>query len=118
MNARLAKIQAWPELANHANWFVAKLARLCSVSERSLRRHIQENWRQAPKSWLAGQRQKQAVELLRDGSSVKETAMRLGCKNPETFSREFKKRCGKCPFEMAQAAAARPIPCDKCPKKL
>lgn len=102
MNTRLSKIQDWTELATQANWSVAKLARLCGMSERSLRRYVQKNWRQAPKLWLARQRQKQAVELLRDGSSVKETATQLGYKNPETFSCEFKKLCGKCPFEMAK----------------
>jgi transcriptional regulator GlxA family with amidase domain len=118
MNARLANIQEWAELARQARWSVVKLAELCGVSERTLRRYFQENRRQGPKAWLAAQRHMQAIELLRDGSSVKETALEVGYQNPETFSREFKKHWGQCPFEMAHKSTASPVFGDKCPEKL
>ena len=101
MNTKLNHIQDWPELARQANWSVSKLAALCEVSERTLRRYCQRNMNHSPKTWLAEQRQKQAIELLRDGSSVKETSAQLGYRHAETFSRGFKKQCGKCPFEIA-----------------
>jgi AraC-like DNA-binding protein len=101
MNTKLSHIQNWPELARQAKWSVSKLAAHCGVSKRTLRRYFLKTMCQNPKAWLAGQRQKQAIELLRDGSSVKETSSQLGYQNPETFSREFKKLCGKCPYEMA-----------------
>jgi AraC-like DNA-binding protein len=50
-----------------------------------------------PKAWFAEQRQHRAVELLRDGSSVKETATSLGYKQASTFSREFMKHSGRYP---------------------
>jgi AraC-like DNA-binding protein len=43
-----------------------------------------------------------AVELLRDGSSVKETAAILGYEHATHFSREFKKRWGHSPSAEAK----------------
>ena len=117
MNTKLSHIQNCPELARQVNWSVSKLAAHCGVSKRTLRRYFLKTMCQNPKAWLAGQRQKQAIELLRDGSSVKETSSQLGYQNPETFSREFKKRCGKCPFEMALISLP-PISKGKWPIKL
>jgi AraC-like DNA-binding protein len=51
----------------------------------------------SPRVWLFEQRQRQALELLRDGSSVKETAIILGYKSPTHFSRDFKKHFGYSP---------------------
>jgi AraC-like DNA-binding protein len=102
MNTKLNHIQNWEELIQEAKWQVSTLAKLCGVSERTLRRYIQDNWQQQPKAWMTIQRQKQAIKLLMNGSSVKETAESLGYQNPETFSREFKKHNYKCPIEVAQ----------------
>lgn len=101
--SRLGQIRNWPELAPQANWSVTTLAKHCGISARTLRRYFQKHLGISPKAWLAGQRQKLAKELLRSGSLVKETALQLGYQHPETFSREFKKLCGKCPFEIAQS---------------
>jgi AraC-like DNA-binding protein len=109
MNYKLNNEQDWRELARQANWSVSKLAACCGVSERTLRRYFLETLGHAPKAWLSAQRQKQAVELLRDGTSVKETAAQLGYQHTGTFSREFKKQCGRCPFEMALTTPATPV---------
>jgi AraC-like DNA-binding protein len=50
-----------------------------------------------PGSWLAEQRQHRAIELLRDGSSIKETAVCLGYKQQTNFTRKFKEFWGACP---------------------
>ena len=106
MITKLNYIQDWTGLARRANWSVAGLAGLCGVSERTVRRYIRKNMRQAPKTWLAGQRLKEAKELLCDGSSVKEVASLLGYAYPSTFAREFKKQTGRCPSSVAKRRVA------------
>lgn len=100
MNTRLNHIQNWPEMAQQANWSVTKLAGLCSVSVRTMEKYFLKTIGKTPKIYLNDQRQKQAVNLLRDGNSVKGTASRLGYQHAHHFSREFKKQWGCCPTEV------------------
>ena len=104
MNTKLNYNQDWLLLARQANWSVTKLAKLNRVTERTLRRYFLKNMSVTPKSWLTEQRMKQAIELLRNGSSVKETALQLGFQHSNTLSREFKKICGECPTKMSDKA--------------
>jgi len=97
MNSQLHHIRNWPELAGRAEWSAALLAKECKVSARTLERYFHENTGVCPHVWLFERRQRQALELLRDGSSVKETAIILGYKNPTHFSRDFKKHFGHSP---------------------
>lgn len=97
MHTRLNHIQNWPELAREAKWSVSALARLCGVSVRTLHRHFLKHMGKNTKTWLAEQRQRHALELLRDGSSVKETASCLGYKQPTNFTRKYKVHWGICP---------------------
>jgi AraC-like DNA-binding protein len=97
MNTRLHYIQNWPELAREVNWSAAALAKKCGVSVRMLERYFLKEMGKNPKAWLAEQRQHQAVKLLRDGSSVKETAAYLGYTQANNFSREFKKYWAQSP---------------------
>lgn len=46
---------------------------------------------------MEDQRQRQAIELLRSGASVKETAAQLGYRQAHNFSQVFKERWGHCP---------------------
>ena len=94
MNYKLNSEQDWQELARQANWRVTRLSKLCNISTRTLEMYFHKHFSIAPKIWLAKQRQQQAVELLRDGSTVKETAAQLGFKHPQHLSREFKKHSG------------------------
>lgn len=97
MNTRLNYVHNWLELAQEANWSAAGLAKMCDVSVRTLERYFLKNMSQTPKAWLAEQRQHRAVELLRKGSSVKETAASLGYKQATNFTRKFKNHWGSCP---------------------
>ena len=100
-NSSLNQIQNWPELARQANWSATALAKLCGVSANTLRRHfLKEMWK-TPGTWLAEQRQHQAIELLRDGSSIKETACCLGYKQQTNFTRKFKDFWGICPSQQS-----------------
>jgi AraC-like DNA-binding protein len=64
---------------------------------RTLERHFLQELGKTPKSWLSEQRQHQALGLLRNGSSVKETAAILGFKHATHFSRDFKMCWGHVP---------------------
>ena len=110
MNPRLNQIQNWPELARQAKWSVTELARLCGVSIRTLERHFQETYQQTPEHWLAEQCWRQALELLREGVSVKSAASELGWRQASTFSREFKKRFGQSPVDIAKQPIVKPLP--------
>jgi transcriptional regulator GlxA family with amidase domain len=101
MSKRLNPEQDWLPLAQQANWSVSKLAKLASVSTRTLERHFIKTLGKTPKAWLAEQRQKQALELLADGTSVKAVASQLGYQHASTFTREFKKLSGHCPNTLA-----------------
>ena len=109
MNARLAKIQDWTKLARQANWSVSKMAEHCGISENTLRRYFRQQFGQTPNQWITDQRFKRAVELIKDGSSIKETASLLGFQHAQTFSREFKKFWGQCPTQCLTTRAAGPV---------
>ena len=97
MNTKLNQIQDWPQKANQAGWSVKKMADLCGVSMRSLERHFVRNMGLKPKEWMTQCRHRRAVELLKDSSSIKETAAELGYKHSTHLARNFKKHWGCCP---------------------
>lgn len=100
-NPRLHHIQNWPQLAHGASYSVSALAKSCNVSVRTLERFFLPAFGDTPRCWLNGLRMQRAVELLRDGSNVNETADGLGYHDRSHFSREFKKYCGVAPKKYA-----------------
>jgi transcriptional regulator GlxA family with amidase domain len=94
---RINGVQNWLELARAAKWSAATLAKHCGVSVRTLERHFLKEMGRHPKAWLAEQRQLRAFELLRDGSSIKETAALLAYKHSTHLSRDYKEYWGCCP---------------------
>jgi AraC-like DNA-binding protein len=60
------------------------------------------------RTWLDEQRQRNAHELICDGSSVKETAECLGYKSPSNFTRHFKHLTGICPSQQLPTIANIP----------
>lgn len=103
MNNRLEFIQNWDELAEKARWSVARLAKLCGVSMRTLERYFAKNGGERPKTSLNERRQRRAIDLLRTGYSVKETGEHLGYAEASTFSREFTKFWGFSPTQVKRA---------------
>jgi len=96
-SSRLKHIKNWSERARQANWSVSALAKISGVSTNTLRLHFHQQMGQSTKAWLNEQRQHQAIELLRDGCSIKETASCLGYKQQTNFTRKFKEFWGECP---------------------
>ena len=96
-NSALRRIQNWPERAHEAGYAVKALAGNCGVSVRALEMFFSSAKREPPRRWLKRLRMERAIELLRDGSNVNQTADCLGYQDRSHFSRAFKKHCGLAP---------------------
>ena len=98
-------------LAAEAKYSIKALAENCGVSVRVLERFPLLAFSDSPRGWLKRLRMQRAMELLRDGSNVKETAASLGYEDPSHFSSQFKECFGFAPKEYPNPAAqtaARP----------
>jgi AraC-like DNA-binding protein len=102
MNSRLNSIKDWHELAQSSGYCVQTLAKRCRVSVRQLERFFRLKFGQSPCAWLRALRVRQAMELLRDDSVIKETAAMLGYKTTSHFSRDFKRQFGMTPSHYAE----------------
>jgi AraC-like DNA-binding protein len=89
MNARLKQIQNWRELAEQAEWSAALLAKKCGVSLRTLERHFLEKFGKCPRCWIGEMQQQRALEHLRSGFNVNETANKVGYGHTSSFCRKF-----------------------------
>jgi AraC-like DNA-binding protein len=105
LNSRLQHIQGWPQLAHQAGYSVAAMAKACGASVRTLERFFLPAFGGTPRRWLKRLRMQRALELLRDGSTIKETSGCLGYEDPSHFSREFKKCYGFPPNKNANPPA-------------
>jgi transcriptional regulator GlxA family with amidase domain len=112
--SHLQRIQDWPQRAHQASYSVSALAKSCSVSVRTLERfYLRAFEGDTPRRWLKRQRMQRAIELLRDGSTIKETSACLGYEDPSHFSREFKNHYGFPPNKNAYSPV-RATPSPKC----
>jgi AraC-like DNA-binding protein len=89
MNSKLNHIQNWPELVQQANWSISLLAEKSGVSTRTLERYMFRKFGKCPRSWMAEQRQRRAIELFQNGSNVNETAVSLAYQHARNFSSKF-----------------------------
>src|ERR1700677_2032509 len=104
--SRLSRITDWPERAGAANYRVNKLAASCDVSSRQLQRFVQETLGLTPRKWMRDLRQKRALALLSDATSVKRVALDLGYSQTCHFSRDFKNAFGVPPSQARHASLA------------
>lgn len=87
----------WEQLAKEAEFRPARMASLCSISERHLQRIFRKHLNRTPRSWLRELQCRLARELIAQGYSSKEAAAKLGFTTPAHFCREFKKVFGVSP---------------------
>jgi AraC family transcriptional regulator len=90
MISRLDRIKDWESPSKETNYSTSALAKRCGVSPRQLERYFVAKFNQTPHQWLHEARLRRALELLCDGSSVKEVASLLGYRVASHFSQDFK----------------------------
>jgi len=87
---KLERWRAWQKAARECGFDLRVLARHCGVSTRRLHSFFLRDTGVSPKHWLRWHRALDALQLLRVGHSVKETAYRLHYKQPSHFTRDFR----------------------------
>jgi len=92
MSSRLNRITDWDTRARKAKYRVAALAKVCSITERQLRRFIHDRFGISPHVWMTRVRLEKSPAMLSQGKMVKEVAAEVGFMGANHFSREFKKR--------------------------
>ncbi len=102
----LRRIQDWPQRAHEVKYSVKALAKVYGVSVRVLERLFLAAAGDSPRRLLKRLRMQRAIELLRDGSNVNETADGLGYRYATHFSAEFKQVYGVPPRHHARIRAA------------
>jgi AraC-like DNA-binding protein len=87
----------WEQLARDAAFKPARLAILCSISERQLQRIFANTFHCTPRKWLRKFQCRLAKELIARGYSTKAAAAELNFATEAHFCREFKKVFGASP---------------------
>jgi AraC-like DNA-binding protein len=105
-------MQEWEEVARRAEFKAAKMATLCSISERQLQRLFRQHLGCTPSQWLRTLQCRLARDLIARGATNKAVASELKFANESHFCREFKKFFGTSPQSFAgmqsQSLQARP----------
>ena len=97
----LLTIEQWEQVAREANFNPAKMASLCSISERQLQRLFRQHLHCTPSRWLRELQCRLAKDLIIEGYSNKAAANELKFANESHFCREFKKVFGTSPQSFA-----------------
>jgi AraC-like DNA-binding protein len=101
VNGSLLTIEQWEQVAREADFNSAKMASLCSISERQLQRLFRQHLHCTPSHWLRELQCRLARELIAQGYSNKAAANELRFANESHFCREFKKVFGTSPQSFA-----------------
>lgn len=94
-------MKEWEEVAREARYNPAKMAALCSISERQLQRLFQQHLKCTPSRWLRQLQCRLAKQLISQGYSNKAVASELRFSSQSHFCREFKKVFGTSPQTFA-----------------
>jgi AraC-like DNA-binding protein len=99
----------WERLAKEAEFKPARMALLCSISERHLERIFKKQLKRTPRRWLRELQCRLARDLIAQGYSSKEAASESGFATSAHFCREFKKIFGASPqcFAPNQSGSAK-----------
>jgi AraC-like DNA-binding protein len=101
VNGSLLTIEQWEQVAREADFNSAKMASLCSISERQLQRLFRQHLHCTPSHWLRELQCRLAKDLIGQGYSNKAAANELKFANESHFCREFKKVFGTSPQSFA-----------------
>lgn len=101
MNLSLLTMQGWEQLAREAEFNPARMASLCSISERQLQRLFKQHVHRTPSRWLRELQCRLAKDLIAQGYSTKAAAAELKFASGSHFCREFKKVFGASPQTFA-----------------
>lgn len=101
VNGSLLTIEQWEQVARKADFNSARMASLCSISERQLQRLFRQHLHCTPSHWLRELQCRLAKELIVLGYSNKAAANELRFANESHFCREFKKFFGTSPQSFA-----------------
>jgi transcriptional regulator GlxA family with amidase domain len=99
--SRLFRVWDWNRLAKEADFHPAKMAALCSVSQRQLQRFFETHLHTTPRRWLHELRCEIAKRLISRGYSNKAVSFELKYSNEANFCREFKTVYGAPPQSFA-----------------
>jgi len=99
----LLTIEEWEQVAKEAEFNPAKMATLCSISERQLQRLFRQHLHCTPSRWLRDLQCRMAKQLIAQGYSNKAAAAELKFASESHFCREFKKVFGTSPQTFAPA---------------
>lgn len=108
MSGNLLTIEEWEQVAKEADFSPAKMATLCSISERQLQRLFRKHLRCTPSRWLRDLQCRMAKQLIAQGYSNKAAAAELKFSSESHFCREFKKVFGTSPQTFAPAHRGYP----------
>ena len=103
MSGTAVKAQDWEQVARQAEFRPAKMATLCSMSERHLQRIFKKHLQRTPSQWLRELQCRLAKQLISQGYSSKAAAAELNFATDAHFCREFKKVFGTPPQTFAPA---------------
>jgi AraC-like DNA-binding protein len=95
--------QEWEQVARQAEFKPAKMATLCSMSERHLQRIFKKHLQRTPSQWLRELQCRVAKQLITQGYSSKAAAAEVNFATDAHFCREFKKIFGTPPQTFAPA---------------
>ena len=101
VSGSLLTIEQWERVAREADFSPAKMASLCSISERQLQRLFRRHLHCTPSHWLRELQCRLAKDLIAQGYSNKAAANALKFANESHFCREFKKVFGTSPQSLA-----------------
>ena len=101
MSANLLTMKEWEQVASEADFNAAKMASLCSISERQLQRLFRKHLHCTPSRWLRDLQCRLAKQLIAQGYSNKAVVTELKFSSESHFCREFKKVFGTTPQSFA-----------------
>ena len=103
MSSNLLTMKEWEQVAREADFNAAKMASVCSISERQLQRLFRKHLHCTPSRWLRDLQCRLAKQLIVQGYSNKAVVTELKFSNESHFCREFKKVFGTSPQRFAPA---------------